>query len=241
MKLDLVFTVDDLNSIDIHNKVVVVIDVLRATSTMVTALNNEATSVISVMEIERAVSLKKDDQNSLLCGERNGIMIPGFDRGNSPMEFKDTFGHNLIFSSTNGSRTIEKSKESKKMFLGSFLNAKSLATTLMNDHSKDEILIACSGKLGHACIEDTICAGYIINCLTEIKDEAISFKLDDAAKISKDYYSSNKEDISKPIKGSEHGKYLISINMEKDIDYCCQKDLIKIVPFYDKDKSKIIR
>ncbi len=240
MKVDLTFTVNDLENIDIGKKVVVIIDVLRATSTMTHALNNGALSIMSVEEIERAVDLKRDDSSTLLCGERNGQKIDGFDKGNSPSEFNDIKGFNLIFSSTSGSKNIEKAKNSKMMYLSSFLNAKAIANQLIEFHSEDEIIIACSGKQGNSCMEDTLCAGYIIDILrNNFKDnEESKLELDDASKISRGCYRYNEKYIFDQVGNSEHGRYLTELSMKKDIEFCCQKDIYENVPFFHKGKSK---
>lgn len=238
MKIDLALTVEDLESFEISDKkVVVVIDVLRATSTMITAFANKANSIISYSEIEKAVSIKKIDSNSLLCGERDGKIIPGFDKGNSPSEYEDLDGVNLVFSSTNGSKTIDMSKESKKMYLGAFLNAKYLIKYILKNHPNDDILFACSGKLGRVCIEDTLCAGYMVSMLCE---KSGFDTMDDASKIAVDYYDLNKNNIIELVKNSEHGQYLVGIGFEKDIDYCCQRDIIDLVPYFDKKLNKLV-
>ncbi len=244
MKIDLTFTVSDLESIDISKKVVVIIDVLRATTTMTHALNKGALSIMSVDEIERAVDLKRDDSSSLLCGERNGTKIDGFDKGNSPFEYNNIEGFNLIFSSTNGSKNIEKAKNGKMMYLASFVNAKAIANHLIKFHTDDEIIIACSGKQGYSCMEDTLCAGYIIDLLRyKFKDISLGkgkLKLDDASKISRGCYRYNEKYIHDQVSNSEHGRYLTELSMGKDIEFCCQKDLYENVPFFHKGKSKFI-
>lgn len=239
MKIETLFTNKDLHNYDISNKVVVVIDVLRATTTLITALNNDALSIISVSEIEKVVALKKDDQQAFLCGERDGVKIEGFDKGNSPFEYDDVSGRNLIFSSTNGSKTIEMAKDSKKLYIGALINAKKLAKTLFDDHNEDSILIACSGNKNKACVEDTLCAGYLINLLTEKQADMF---IDDSSRIALSFYNENQDNLYTMIKESFHGKHLLSLNpkFDKDIFYCSQKDTIMKVPYFNKVRSKIL-
>ncbi len=237
MKIDLAFTYEALKSLTLNTKVIVTIDVLRATTTMTTALYHNDLSIIPVREIEKAVELKRDDPNSLLCGERNGEIIPGFDKGNSPFEYQDITSSNLIFSSTNGSQTIEKAKQGKTMYLAAIINAKTVANHLVKNHQDDEILFACSGKLGKSCIEDTICAGYLISMI----QEQINPDLDDSSTIARDFYQLNQNNIFEKIANSEHGKYLADSGYVEDIKYCTQKDLLDIIAVYDKTKSKIIK
>ncbi|MBN1970672.1 MAG: 2-phosphosulfolactate phosphatase [Candidatus Delongbacteria bacterium] len=236
MKVDLIFTLEDLKNIEIHNKVVIALDVLRATTTMITAFCNGASSIISVPEIEKAVELKKSDSRTLLCGERNGQKISGFDKGNSPQEYNDVQDMHLVFCSTNGSKTIENSKDSKKTYLGAFINAAAVVDKLLSDHPEDEILIACSGKLGRVCNEDTICAGYIIDLIRNLKDNT---ELDDASRIAWDFYRYNSNNIMEIMKNSEHGQHLISIGAEKDVELCSIKDIMNITPYFDKEDYKI--
>ena len=236
MNISVVLTYEELKSIPLQHKVLVVVDVLRATTTMTYALHNKAASIISVSEVERAVSLSKNDSGSLLCGERNGEKISGFDKGNSPSEYEDVEKMNLIFSSTNGSKTIELGKESKKMYLGAIINASALVATIVKEHKDDDIVIACSGKAGAVCIEDSLCAGYLVDLLTI---EGGSENIDDPAKIVRDYYSHNKNNLSGLISSGEHGKYLIGLGVKEDVDFCSKIDIISSVACYNKESSKI--
>ena len=242
MNIDLTFTVDDLENIDITKKVVVIIDVLRATTTMTHALNKGALSIMSVDQIEIAVDLKRNDSSTLLCGERNGKKIEGFDKGNSPFEYNDIKGFNLIFSSTNGSKNIEKAKNSKMMYLSSFVNASAVVNHLIKFHSNDEVVIACSGKQGNSCMEDTLCAGYIIDLLRKSfrEEESLELILDDASKISRGCYRYNEKYILDQVGASEHGRYLSKLSMERDIEFCSQKDIYDNIPFFHKGKSKFL-
>src|SRR5690554_1115604 len=129
-ELDVFFSVQTFQEEELRGKTVVVVDVLRATSTIVTALANGAKSVIPVADMGEAsrISQSIDSDNYLLCGEKNGVQIEGYDLGNSPLEFTPEVvgGKSLILNTTNGTRAIKKSVGAAEVYIASFLNLASV-------------------------------------------------------------------------------------------------------------------
>jgi len=214
---------------ELRDKVVVVIDVLRATSTMVTALMNGAKGVIPVADMGEAsrISQSVDSKNLLLCGEKDGVKIEGYDLGNSPLEYEAEVvkDKTLIFNTTNGTKTIKKAVGAKKLYIASFLNLSTVVNTLKNE--KSDIILACAGWHGRLALEDMILAGNIVYNLsggTLVEDGR------DAAKVAFGLYEKYHDDIPSVLGKSNHAVRLQGITGESDIDYCSRVDICEFLP-----------
>ncbi|PLV59492.1 2-phosphosulfolactate phosphatase family protein [Thermotoga sp. KOL6] len=208
----------------VKSEVAVVIDVLRATSTIVTALANGAKRVIPVRTVKEA--LEKRRENVLICGEREARKIEGFDLGNSPLEYKKeiVFGKVIVLTTTNGTQVIEKIK-SKEIIAASFLNALAVVKYLRD---KRDIVFVCAGTNGEFSSEDFLLAGAIVKRLGR-ED------LKDGAHVAKKYFESVK-DLREEIKQhSSHARKLISLGFEKDVDYCLRENVSDVVPILVDD------
>jgi len=217
----------------------VVIDVLRASTTILTALNNGAKEIIPVGSIEFAMKVSGDtfSGHTLLAGERNTNKIEGFALGNSPSEYSPDVveGKSIILFTTNGSKAIVKAKFSSQLLICSFLNLKSVAEHLAGIA---ELTIMCAGNDGLFSLEDTICAGGLID---EILKHDKKIELSDACKVSHLLYSENKKDLEKTLKESEHGVRLLANDFQSDIEYAAQTSSLSIIPFYDKGVIKLTK
>ncbi|MBX7046057.1 MAG: 2-phosphosulfolactate phosphatase [Ignavibacteria bacterium] len=232
------------DELTLKGKNVIVIDALRATSTIATALVNGAKEVIPTENAATAVRVAKGSGNSMLCGERGGKIIEGFNLGNSPLEYtaeaiKDK---SLVFSTTNGTVSLSKAKYAKNCLLASFLNIQAVVDFVKE--LNEDIVIICSGKLNNFCIEDAVCAGVIINKLIDKNEENYSFTDSENAciKLAKAYaYEKSKispHKILDMMKISEHGKYLVEIGFQNDLEFCSAVDSIHSIPML---KSGIIK
>ena len=203
------------------DNVCLVIDVLRATSTIATALSNGALFVKPVEKVEEALSLQRKD--TLLCGERGGLKIEGFDLGNSPLEYKKEIveGKGIILTTTNGTKAVKLLKCSKIIAV-SFLNVSSVVNFVKES---EEINIVCSGTEGKFSLEDFLLAGMIVKLLGR-ED------LDDASKVAMRYYE-NVKDVEAELRRSSHAQKLINLGFEKDVIFCSQIDLFDIVPILE--------
>ncbi|HBE81027.1 MAG TPA: 2-phosphosulfolactate phosphatase, partial [Firmicutes bacterium] len=161
-----VLPVPDSN-VNLVDKKVVVIDVLRATSTIVTALGNKASEIIPAIEPAEVVDLVRviGSKECLTGGERKGLKIEGFDLGNSPAEYTEEriSGKRLILCTTNGTKAIKSAQGAAEVWIGSFLNIGAV-TDRLQDSTRDIVLI-CSGRDHSLCLEDMACAGAMIQFL----------------------------------------------------------------------------
>lgn len=212
-------------------KVAVVIDVLRATSTMVTALANGAKGIIPVRSMGDASQIvaKIDSDNFLLCGEKDGIKIENFDLGNSPFEYDEqtVADKTIVLTTTNGTQAIQQATLAKELYLASFLNVGTVISHLKTKHKKDKIVLICSGWKGRISIEDTLCAGYIVDALLGNNDDS---GMPDGAKVARALYTQYKENLHAIIKQSNHAKRLEDKLVNDDIGYCSQIDIFDILP-----------
>ncbi|MFH1198261.1 MAG: 2-phosphosulfolactate phosphatase [bacterium] len=238
MRIHVIFSPIQLEELYFANKTTVVIDVLRATSVIMTALNNGAKEVIPVNSIEFAMKVSGNafGGSTLLGGERNTKMIEGFSIGNSPLEYtkEAVSGKSLILFTTNGSKAIVKAKFSETLLIASFLNLHTVVKSLV-DLKKDVELI-CAGVNGMFCIEDTICAGKIIS---ELLKKMPDVELSDSARVSVALNKSFGKKIQQMLSDTEHGKLLIKNGFESDIEYCAQVDVIKRVAKFSSGSIKL--
>jgi len=203
----------------VKDKTVVVVDVLRATSTIVTALANGAKEVVPVKTVEEALTMKK--KGILVCGERNAKKVDGFDLGNSPLEYKRelVLGKTIVLTTTNGTQVIER-VEGDSVIAASFLNVSAVVEYLKE---KENITIVCAGTSGDFSLEDFLLAGMIVK---RMKREDLL----DGALVAMRYFESV-QNIREEIKRfSSHAKRLISLGFEKDVDFCTTEDLFREVP-----------
>jgi len=227
MKIDMIICGDYVTTEAVRNATVIVVDVLRATSVIITALNNGAKSVVPVTSVEEALSTKKKLESVVLGGERRAQKIEGFDLSNSPLEYKSEVIHdrNVVITTTNGTKAISKSSAANKVYIGGLLNAKAVSSKAIKNEK--DIIIVNAGTNGVFSMDDFITGGAIID---EILSEQ-EYELTDIAKTALVIYRSHK-DIKSYVKEAAHYKILVDLGLEEDIDYCLQKDLFNIVPEY---------
>ena len=218
---------------DVHDKTVIVVDVLRATSCMVTALANGATSIIPMANLEDCKKMKASGY--ITSGERNGEMAEGFDKGNSPFEYlsNDIVGKKIAFTTTNGTQSIEKAKDAKELAVGSFLNLSAIASHLQS--RADDILIVCAGWKGHVNLEDTLFAGALAEKL-----KPVTIQEDDAALMAIELYQQAKNNLVKFLNQSSHVKRLNKLNIHKDMEFCLTADKYSVVPVLVNDELKLL-
>ncbi|GAA0771776.1 2-phosphosulfolactate phosphatase family protein [Clostridium subterminale] len=237
MNIDVVISAQHIKPEKFKDRIVVVIDVLRATSVMVTALNNGCDKIIPVKEIEEAVHIaNKDRNNYLLGGERGGIKIDKFDFSNSPLDYSEDIvrGKSLIMTTTNGTRAIKNSEEAEKIFIGALINGRVVAEKLAKLNK--DVTFVNAGTDGEFSMDDFITSGYIINCLRDIMKNQCT--LTDIAKTSEYIYINNPSIISF-VKDALHYKRMKDLKYHEDLRYCLSKDLVNIVPEYKDGEIKI--
>lgn len=231
MKIDLAFTPFELEKKDLAGKAVVVIDSLRATSTMVTAFENGCAGFIPVAAIEEARELAAalNDPNVLLGGERGARALEGFQVGNSPRDYspEKVRGKVVIMTTTNGTRALVAARKAGEVFIGAFLNLTAVCRRLME--SGRDVIIACSGEKNLFCLEDFVCGGAIIACLNGDGNPLVLTDSARAARILYDHFSA---DICAMLEGSEWGQYLDGVGLGEDVRICGRIDSSGLVPVY---------
>ncbi len=218
------------NEQDVRNKTVVVIDVLRACSTMQTALENGATGIIPLAENDDAGRYTRylDAGSVLLCGEKDGKKVEGYQLGNSPLEFtsKVVSGKTILLKTSNGTRAITRSSNAANVLVGSFLNLSAVVDMLRSDND-GEILLICSGWNSRLSIEDMLCAGAITH---RLYDRKLPDNAADGVKVAFGLYEKFGTEIPALLRECNHAKRLRELGYEEDIDYCSQVDLFASVP-----------
>jgi 2-phosphosulfolactate phosphatase len=192
----------------------VVVDVLRATSTIAQALASGYERVLCCAEIEEARALRAEVPDSLLGGERQAIRVEGFDVGASPREFLEARARTLILSTTNGTRAIlETSRRCERVLLGSLLNLSAVAAAAR----RDDVVVVCAGFQGGFALDDVYCAGRIVQLLGGERTHAAT-----AAELVARAFPSALEGLNARTYGPP--------GFEEDIAYCAQEDLLHVVP-----------
>jgi 2-phosphosulfolactate phosphatase len=220
------------------DRIVVVIDILRATSVIVHAMSQGASEIIPLATVEEAFQMAKVFSRSfvMLGGERESKNIPGFDLGNSPKEYvaERVKGKKLILTTTNGTRAFHEVSSGKEILVGSFFNIGALAQRCLE--SNRDLFIFPSGDEGNCSFEDTLCGGMLIDLITKKEKKQIS--LTDASYCAQILYQRFKNNLLEAFQLSRHGKELIKHGLGDDLAYCAQIDMTDIVPEF---KAGVIR
>ncbi|HTV75861.1 MAG TPA: 2-phosphosulfolactate phosphatase [Candidatus Baltobacteraceae bacterium] len=227
---------------DLRETVCVVFDVLRATSTFVTALHNGAKEIIPVSEISEALAIK-NSEFILRGGERNGVRISAngidFDLGNSPREYspEKVRGKTIVSTTTNGTRALRACANAKIILAASFLNLTATAEFLRQDNSTD-ILLVCAGTRENAALEDTLAAGALCEllvgasrCDDRTAQRAVATQISTSAEIALQTYTRAKSDLAATvIRDSENARRLLAIpELCDDVAFCLQRDIYPLI------------
>jgi 2-phosphosulfolactate phosphatase len=224
MQVDVIASVAEARTEDLIHKTVIVIDALRATSTLITALAGGAKGVVPAETVQQAKQLQKE--GDLLGGERSCRKIPGFDLGNSPFEYTPELvgGRRIVMTTTNGTRGIQKAQKAHHVLAGSFLNGTACAKAA--HHLQRDIVIVCAGTQDVFSWEDGLCAGFISDAL--IRQAAV--ELGDFGLAMLAGYRHVRERIEEALLGTSNGKRLTKLGFRGDIVFCAQRDKFGIVP-----------
>ncbi|RZL49970.1 MAG: 2-phosphosulfolactate phosphatase [Pedobacter sp.] len=213
-----------LHLYNIENSIVVVIDILRATSSITYGIDNGAEAIIPVAHVEDCLAYA--DKGFLLAAERNGEVVNGYDFGNSPFSYtkEKVAGKTIVLTTTNGTKALHMAQErAHKVVIGSFLNLTSLCDWLKTQDK--DILLLCAGWKDNFNLEDTLFAGAVVNVLR--KDFTHS---DDACVVAEDMYLMAKNDLRTYLHKSSHSHRLAALNIEEDVKFCLKTDLCKAIP-----------
>src|SRR5690242_7809495 len=222
---------------DISNSIIVIIDVLRATSTIATALYNGARCVIPVDSVSRCIELGKQI-DGIIAGERDGKIAEGLEYGNSPFEYPKEFieGKTLVLTTTNGTRLLHMALERGADYIvtGSFPNLSAVSDYLISQNKN--VLLGCAAWKDRVNIEDILFAGAVIS---KVKSH---FSINcDSSQIAETLYIKAKKDLYEFMKekNASHYHRLTGFGLEKDIRYCLTPDVANVLPFYEAGKLVI--
>lgn len=204
----------------------IVVDVLRATSTIVTALHAGASRVLPVETAERAFAMKQREPWVLLAGESGGHMIPGFDLGNSPLDFKEKLvrGREIVMKTTNGTSAALHSKGARKIVAASFLNLARVIEEIKKESGS--VVIQCAGSGGAFSMEDVLLAGAAASAFEDRL-------LDDASRAAVFLFRSAKLPLDQfLIDNCDHAKKLFSIGYFEDVVFCAKINMYDLLPVW---------
>ncbi len=235
---DVLFTPADFATLrhrDLSGTVCVVFDVLRATTTMMTALANGADAIIPVAEISEALALRQERPNLLLAGERDGLRIRAiqsggvdFDLGNSPREFTPdkVRGKIIAMTTTNGTRALRACAGAKVVLIGSFSNLGALAGWLQREQPAD-LLLVCSGTHEEVAYEDTLAAGALCELISCNEPAGQG---SDAVAMARQIYRATQGDLFAAMQHSRNARRLLAIpELRDDVPVCLQRDTLEFI------------
>jgi 2-phosphosulfolactate phosphatase len=219
---------------DAANAIVVIVDVLRATSTITTALYNGSKYVIPVDSVAKSIELGKQI-DCITAGERDGRIAEGLKYGNSPFEYPRSFveGKILVLTTTNGTRLLHMAidKGAQQIITGSFPNLTAVSDYLLS--ANKDVILGCAAWKDRVNLEDLLFAGAIIN---RVKNK---FHINcDSSQISETLYLDARNDFYEFLKEKKasHFQRLLGYGLEKDIRYCLTPDVANVLPFYEDGK-----
>jgi len=219
---------------DLPDVVCVVFDVLRATSTMLTALANGATRIYPVREISQALQLRRAHPSALLAGERDGVRILSaqtggvdFDLGNSPREFTPgrVAGREIIMTTTNGTRALQACQGARRIFAGALLNLAALARRLETERPA-RLLLVCAGTFEEAAYEDTLAAGALCHAVWKRFEHA---RIADSALIARQLYLAAESNLDAALSCSRNARRLLeNPALRDDVPWCLRRNALNL-------------
>jgi 2-phosphosulfolactate phosphatase len=233
-QLDVYLLPDLVERAALTGKTVVVIDVLRATTTIIHALAAGARELVPCLEVDEARQVgARLGEAAVLGGERGGLAIAGFDLGNSPAEYtrERVGGKMVVFTTTNGTRAMQRCKLADRVLLGAFVNFSAVCRELAGS---DQIALVCAGTDGHVTREDTLLAGAIVDDLTRSR----KLQLNDQALLAADAWQTavrlmTDRPLGMMLRESRGGRNLIDTGQENDINLAAQIDKFDVAPELD--------
>jgi 2-phosphosulfolactate phosphatase len=234
MKIDIIPVFGNITREQLNGKLAVVFDVLRATTTIVTAVANGCKEVVPVVTVEEALAYAENHTNVILGGERESLLIPGFHLGNSPLEYTSerVKGRTVVITTTNGTHAIRRATQgSAKVIIGSFLNARGVAKEVLR--TGNDLVLVCAGTRGKLSLEDTVVAGMVCRELAKIArgKEALlpgSDLVVAACRLAGFY----KEDPLPALKDSLHGQKLAALGFAEDLAFCSRLNSTEVTPVF---------
>lgn len=234
MKVDVLFGAGGIAPAEMHGRVVVVIDVLRASTSIAVALSNGARNVVPFEHADEAAARAKsfDRSEVVLAGERRMQPIPGFDLGNSPREFTAAVvdGKSILFTTSNGTAALVAAQGAHDVFVGSYVNLSALLSVLRHpSRANSNVTIVAAGKDKQFSLEDAACAGRFVRGLM---DSGGKLELNDAAHATMLLDKRYGQNLQRMFKEAEHARALVSAGFGDDLAVCGAIDAYPVVPVY---------
>ncbi|RFU69943.1 2-phosphosulfolactate phosphatase [Bacillus sp. V59.32b] len=220
-------------------KIAVVLDVLLATTTIVSALEDGASEVIPVLDLQEAVGYQKQDGSDLfiLAGELQAKPVDGFIYPSPTFIRKVIKGKSLVLSTTNGTVALRKSAGANAVYIASLLNNPFVAGEIAKAWHHGTVIVVCSGNSGEVSLEDLYGAGHFIDCLLKEQDEEM--EITDAALSALSMYRGNKENAYEVLKSSYVGRMFDKHQFESELKFASQKGTINLAPKLENGKIAI--
>jgi 2-phosphosulfolactate phosphatase len=237
MHIEVVANIGEARSDDFLHKTVIVVDVIRATSTIITALINGCKAIVPVETVLKAKELYRE--GDLLGGERFCKKIPGFDFGNSPLEFtkEAVQGKRIILTTTNGTRGIQKAMKANHVLAGALLNSRACAQAAI-DFKRDTVIL-CAGTQDVFSLEDGLCAGLILEELTlELGDKNVV--INDFGLAMRGCYLQAKDTLYDTLLACSNGKKMNKSGFHADIVWCAKSNITDRVPILEHDQMVLL-
>ncbi len=205
----------------------VVVDVLRATTSIVVAFQHGCRSIFPVASIEEAERARRMTPDAVLAGEEGGLRIPGFGLGNSPHEFtpEAVSGKDVILMTSNGTKTLRAVGDGRSVAIGAFLNRSAVGSWLIA--RRTDSLIVCSGYEGAFSLEDAVCAGAIVNGAARV---ATCLTLGDGARACQALWHQLGADLHRLLRETAWGRRMLAMGFGPDLEVCARLDTSDVVP-----------
>jgi len=228
---------EELDSVRVPGKVVVVLDILFATTTMVTALAHGAKEVVPVLDeaAARAEANGFENGSYVLAGELYAETLPGFAHP-APLSLLEhgVEGKTLIYSTTNGTVAMAQATSAARVYCGALLNARALASHIAAQHPRETVLIVCSGSGNNFNFEDFYGAGYFVECLLEYAGD-----LSDAAKAALALYRHAK--APEALLDCRVGRMMAARGLAREVEFACRRDALPVIPALEQGRLRLVR
>ena len=229
---------------DVRGGIAVIIDVLRASTTITHALANGASRVIPCCEVDEALQIARSHpaDSVLLGGEREGLLIDGFDLDNNPFAYSASVvgGKTIVFTTSNGTRALQRAAGAERVLIGSFVNLMGVVAVLAADSRP--IHLVCAGTKGKITVEDSLCAGAIVDRLLQSTGTPDADWTDDQLRLALDIYrreSVTAETFRTAMRSGYGGRNCLRLGFEDQIERAGTCDLFDIVPEYNATTKSI--
>jgi 2-phosphosulfolactate phosphatase len=237
MRVDVLLGPGEWNNCDLAGRTAVVVDVLRATTTITAALAAGAEAVVPFSDLDECRAYREKEPAVLLGGERGGVRPPGFDLGNSPLEYtpERVAGRRIAYTTTNGTRALAACRGAEEVLLGALVNRRAVAQKLAA--AGRDATIMCAGKRGGPNLEDTYCAGAIIYVLESLATDGVD--LSDRSRIARAVFGDG--DAGAVLARCEHGRTLVGLGFGEDVEYCGRVDVLGTVGALEEGEIRAAR